>query len=199
MKIALISFNDIDVTTGVTQLLDKYKGKVKSVIVPIVHDTEKFYGSIIKVCLEKDVKITYVFASAEGLDHILKNAEDLIVADNPVKEVIRQLGATDALGVVWDDSPQAHFAVHAVEDLAIDTWDVTSGVTKIEIDFDDDEDDYLNMSSEELREAVHDSITGFVDVMAAYIAGLVMDSLSQAVSDSITKRTIDPFDAEDLD
>lgn len=199
MNLALISFNDIDITTGLVQLIQKYGSDTK-LLVPIIHDTEKFYGSIIKVCKEKEVSLSFVFASADGLDHLLKNADDLVVADNPVKEVLRNLTPDDALAVVFDDSAQAHFAVHAVEDLGIDIWDVTSGITRIEIDIDDDEEDFMNMSTGELRESVHDAVINMVDVMAAYIAGLVMDALSQGMLESALKKDISRLlDQDDQD
>ena len=199
MKIAIISFQDIDVTDGMDDLFDKYGVENTTVLLPVLKRDREFSQSVVQSCIDHGVKIHCFFTNAEGLDHILKQADDITVIDSPVKEVLLQLNTGDSLGLVWDDSPQAHFALHTVEDLALDTWDITDGLDILEIEPDSIED----MSENELHDAMHKHLGLFVDMMAAFVASTVMNSLSEAVAehlrDSETKRDISPFRDEDLD
>jgi hypothetical protein len=193
MKIAIISFQDIDVTNGIDDLFDKYGVEETTVLLPILKRDKLFTQSVIDACLDHGVKVHCFFTSAEGLDHILNKADDITVIDNPVKEVLLQLNTGDSLGLVWDDSPQAHFALHTVEDLALDTWDITDGIDVLEID----QDDFSDMSNKELHDSMHKHLGMFVDLLASFVASTVMDSLSEAVAahieDSENKRDISPF------
>lgn len=195
MKIAIVSFQDIEVTDGIEELLEQYDHVDEvTVLIPILKKDKEFTGTAIKACKEHGAKVHLFFASAEGLDDYLKEADDLTVTENPVKSVLHQLTVEDSLGLVWDDSPQAHFALHAVEDLAIETWDITEGLDVLEID----PDDFADMTANEIHKAMHKALGTFVDLMAAFIAETVMQSLSEAVAehimDSETKRDISPFD-----
>ena len=197
MKIAVISFQDIDVTEGMDDLFDKYGVEQTTVLLPILKRDREFTQSVVQACLDHGVKIHCYFTDAEGLDHILKQADDITVIDNPVKEVLLQLGSSDSLALVWDDSPQAHFALHTVEDLAIDTWDITEGLDVLEIE----PDNFDDMSPNELHNQMFKHLGMFVDLLAAFVASTVMDSLSEAVAehiiDSETKRNISPFKDEE--
>ena len=199
MKIAVISYQDIDVTDGMDDLFDKYGVENTTVLLPILKRDREFSQSVVQACLDHGVKIHCFFTSAENLDHLLKQADDITVIDNPVKEVLLQLNTGDALGLVWDDSPQAHFALHTVEDLALDTWDITDGLDVLEIE----PDDYGDMGSSELHGAMMKHLGMFVDLLAAFVAETVMESLGEAVAehllDAETKRDISPFKDEDLD
>ena len=120
MNLAIISLQDKDVSNGVSELLDKYHDKDLIVHLPVLKTDKQFSQSVIRTCLDKKVKVIAYFVSANGLDHLLKQADDISVSDNPVKEVLHQLNAGDSLGLVWDDSPTLHYAIHAIEDLAIE-------------------------------------------------------------------------------
>lgn len=195
MNIAVISFQDIEVTEGIEDLLEQYSDVEElKVLLPVLRKDKEFTKCIMDMCKEKGAKVTLFFASADGLDEFIKEADDITVTENPVKEVLRQLTVEDALGIVWDDSPQAHFALHSVEDLAIETWDITEGLDVLEVDPDDFED----MTANELHKAMHKSLGTFIDLMAAFVASTVMESLSEAVAEHLmeseNKRDIRPFD-----
>jgi hypothetical protein len=89
--------------------------------------------------------------------------------------------------------------LHSVEDLAIDVWDITEGLDPIELE----PDEYDGMDSHGLHDAMHKHLGMFVDLLAAFVAETVMDSLSEAVAQHIieaeTKRDVSPFKDEDLD
>jgi hypothetical protein len=175
------------------ELFDKYGIEETTVLLPILKRDREFTQSVVQACLDHGVKVHCYFTNADGLDHILKQADDITVIDNPVKEVLLQLSTGDSLGLVWDDSPQAHFALHTVEDLALDTWDVTDGLDVLEIE----PDDFADMSANELHDAMFKHLGMFVDLLAAFVAETVMESLSEAVAehllDTKTKKDISPF------
>lgn len=196
MKIAIFSDENLDVTLAMDQLLTRYSEKSPEVIFPVKINFDEFSQSVLQKCLENRVKVTAYFKDANGLEHVLKQADDITITDEPVQEVLRQLGPKDAIGIVWTDSINDHLILHTVEDLALEVWDITDGLDPIEMD-----DPFTNMDSDQLHDAMHKTIEVFVDMMSAYIATTVMDSIGQAVMDKIHNeiktKEIKPF--EDLE
>jgi hypothetical protein len=199
MNIAVISFKDVDVTLGIQELIQMYAEYKPIFFLPLVKPNSLFTQSVIDTCKTNDIEVHCFFPNANGFEGLLTQADDIILTDNPVKEVLRQLNANDSLGIVWDDSPQAHFALHSVEDLAIDVWDITEGLDPIELE----PDEYDGMDSDGLHDAMHKHLGMFVDLLAAFVAETVMDSISEAVAQHImeaeTNRDVSPFKDKDLD
>lgn len=196
MKIGIFSELNEDVYAGVLELLKKHIDKSPEVIFPVTIETRKFANSVIRACLEMKATMTAHFESAVGLDPLIVQVDDVCVSDDPTISAIHQLGQDDVVGIVWNDSEEDHLVLHAVEDLAIEVWDISSGLTPIEID-----PSFNPMDPEVLRNAMLDSFEKFVDILAAYIGTTVMESLGQAVSehlvDQVFNKDITPFD--DLD
>ena len=192
MNIAVVSFEDVCVDDGVTALLNKY-GKEVTVFIPVTGNENHFAESVISICKEHGVKTTCFIANATDLDHILVDADDIVITDNPVKEMIRQITVNDVLGIVWDNSPMAHFLLSAVEDFGIETWDITNGLDKIEIDYTDE-------PVEIIRERMIESMNVFVEHMADYVMTSVLDVLSDEVAKRLLEdgKEIDPFKDNDL-
>ena len=192
MNIGVIAFENEDVSEGLKDLFDVYSDLELTVFIPVTEDDQDFIQSVLRTCIEAEVKVTAFIESAEGLDHLLKQADDIVVSGNPVKEVVNQLKAGDALAIAWDDSPQSHVIIHAVEDLALDTWDISHGLIEIDI-----EDIGLDIDTEGLHDLMHQSLGTFIEALAAFVASTVMESLSQAVDDhmrdSENKKDISPF------
>jgi len=197
MQIALFSFKDKDVSKGLKELIDSYLGDELTLLMPLIKPIPKFFESVIKLAKETpNVTLKCFFVSAEGYDQYLKYAEDLIVCENPVKEILRALTPDDELAMVWDDTPQSHFIIHAVEDLAIDMWDISDELTTL-----DEEDFGFEMDEEELHDEMISTMGKFVDLLAAFVANTVMESLGQAVAqhlmeseEDMDKRDFNPFD-----
>ena len=192
MNIAVISFDDVCVDEGVTQLLEKY-GKEVNVFIPVTGNENHFAESVMGICKEHGVKTICFIANASDIDHILVGADDIVITDNPVKEMIRQITINDVLGIVWDNSPMAHFVLSAVEDFGIETWDITEGLDQIEIDYSDE-------PVEIIRERMIESMNVFVEHMADYVMTSVLDVLSEEVAKRILEdgKEIDPFKDNDL-
>jgi hypothetical protein len=144
------------------------------------------------VCRDHSVKVTCFIVNAMDIDHILLNADDIVITDNPVKEIVRQITTEDTLGIVWDDSPQAHFILHAIEDFGIEVWDITEGLDQIEVEFTE--------SQEDVYKAMMDSMAIFVEHMADYIMTSVLDVLAETVAKRIEEdgKDILPFKDDDL-
>lgn len=193
MKIAIFSEEDLDVSKAIDELLTKYSEQSPEVIFPVKAKQDEFSQSVIRKCLENRVKVTAYFKDANGLEHVLKQADDITITDEPVQDVLRQLGAKDAVGIVWTDSLENHLILHSVEDLALEVWDITDGIDPIEVD-----DQFLSMDPDHLHDSIHKTLSVLVDMLSAYIATTVMDSIGQAVLEQLRNSTqtkdISPFD-----
>jgi hypothetical protein len=193
MNIAVISFQDVCVDEGMLELINKYdKDKELQVLLPVTGSENHFAESVMDVCKEHSVKVTCFIVNAMDIDHILLNADDIVITDNPVKEIVRQITTEDTLGIVWDDSPQAHFILHAIEDFGIEVWDITEGLDQIEVEFTE--------SQEDVYKAMMDSMAIFVEHMADYIMTSVLDVLAETVAKRIEEdgKDILPFKDDDL-
>lgn len=199
MKIAVFSEDDLDVSAGIDALITKYSEQSPEVIFPVKTDYDDFSQSIIRKCLENKVKVTAFLSDATDVGHIIKQVDGFVVCENPVQDVLRQLSPGDAIGIVWTDSLSDHLILHSVEDLALDTWDITDGMDPIDID--DSENPFMNMDPDDLHDGMHKALSVFVDMMSAFIASTVMESLGQAVvqhlNDQLDKKDISPFDDEE--
>lgn len=198
MNLGVFSFKDKDVSKGLKELLDLMEMEEEiTVFMPLLKPLPKFFESVIKCVKEShNVKLKCFFVSAEGYDQYLKYADDLVVAENPVKEILRNLTPEDEIAVVWDDSPQSHFVLHSVEDLAIEAWDISDELKSL-----DSEMAATELDSEELHDELLATMGKFVDLMCAFVANAVMESLGQAVAEHIMmseedldKRDFNPFD-----
>lgn len=193
MNIAVISFQDVCVDEGMLALVNKYgKEKELRVLLPVTGSENHFAESVMDVCKDHSIKVTCFIVNAMDIDHILLNADDIVITDNPVKEIVRQITTEDTLGIVWDDSPQAHFILHAIEDFGIEVWDITEGLDQIEVEFTE--------SQEDVYKAMMDSMAIFVEHMADYIMTSVLDVLAETVAKRIEEdgKDILPFKDDDL-
>ena len=193
MNIAVISFQDVCVDEGMLALVNKYgKEKELRVLLPVTGSENHFAESVMDVCKDHSIKVTCFIVNAMDIDHILLNADDIVITDNPVKEIVRQITTEDTLGIVWDDSPQAHFILHAIEDFGIEVWDITEGLDQIEVEFTE--------SQEDVYKAMIDSMAIFVKHMADYIMTSVLDVLAETVAKRIEEdgKDILPFKDDDL-
>ena len=190
----MVSFEDVCVDEGITELINKY-GQTNElrVFIPVTGNENHFAESVMEICNQHNIQTTCFIANAEGIDHVIMSAEDIVITDNPVKEMIRQITTNDVLGIVWDNSPMAHFILSAVEDFGIETWDISEGIDKIEID-------YSEEPVEVIRERMIESMNVFVEHMADYVMTSVLDILADEVSKRILEdgKEINPFRENDL-
>lgn len=197
MNIGVFSFKDKDVSKGLQDLVDSYEGAELTLLMPLIKPIPKFFESVIKVAKESaNVKLKCFFVTAEGFDNYLKYADDLVIAENPVREILRTLTPEDSLALVWDDTPQSHFVVHSVEDLALEMFDISDGLIEL-----DEADIGFDLDSEDLHDELLSTMGRFVDLLAAFVANTVMESLGEAVAqhlmmseEDLGKKDFNPFD-----
>jgi hypothetical protein len=191
MNIGIVSFKNANTEKAIIEFLERYKDEDIRILLPVTSEDQVFVQSVLKACVENQVHVVCFIAHAAGLEHLLQQANEIVVAENPLQEVIHQLGTDDALGISWDDSLPAHTLLHSVEDLALDVWDITDGIDPIEID----DGEY---ATEDLHEIMHTSLGMFVDALTAFVASVVMDSLTEAVAEKIREsddqKDVSPFD-----
>lgn len=195
MNIAVISYKNIDVSEAIEDLAEAYSDKNPRFLLPVMVPLETFTQSVLRGALENKTKVTCFFESAVGLDHILKQADDISLTENPIGEVLHTLKPGDAIALVWDDSPQLHAIVHGLEDLALDTWNISEGLESLELD-----DFEFSLDNDAIREEMLDTMGRFIDLMCNFVGNMVMASIADAVAERIMfengdddKKDIDPF------
>jgi hypothetical protein len=188
MKIAIFSELDKDAHEGTLQLLTRYASKSPEVLFPVMEGNHKFATSVANLCKQLGIRTT-AYAS-----HEFTLADETEYADDEVVAVIHQLEKGDAVGIMWTDSENDHFVLHSVEDLALDVWDITKGLSVIE------STPMGALDPDALRDIMMNSFEEFIDIMATYVAATVLSSLGQAVEqhllDRLDKKDISPFDDE---
>ena len=186
MKIAIFSEHDKDAHEGTLQLLTKYASKSPEVIFPVTEENFNFAKSVAQLCKQLGIQTTAY------TDHEFTLSDLQEYSSYPNLSVLHQLNVGDAVGIMWTDSEEDHFVLHNVEDLALDVWDISNGLSVIE------SHSIGPLDADALRDAMMDSFEEFVDIMATYVAAQVLNSLGQAVEehlrDVIDKKDISPFD-----
>jgi hypothetical protein len=93
--------------------------------------------------------------------------------------------------MVWTDSIEAHLALHAVEDFAVETWNIEDGLDFIEVDEDEDDSDMLYQEMQE-------KLSEFIEAFSEYIMNGVLGVLTKAVQERLEEeegtKEIRPFD-----
>lgn len=176
-NIAVISFDpDIDVTTGMQALGVKYP-KAKFLIA--IDEYGDFAKSAVKAAIEFGNFHLYFSEEASIEEPVHK--DQITFSDDPVKEITRELSSNDVLAVVWDQSLDVHEVVHSLEDFAIDMWDISDGLDKIELDYDSDDE------TEELYDNMTATLTLFAESLAAYVTSAVLDVLTETIRERMAE------------
>lgn len=193
-KIAIISFDEnTDVTKAIQELQVKYPGS--EFLIPII-EYGVFAKSAVRAVLGTGNYRLFFSENASIDDYAIHN-DDIVFCSNPIKEIVRQINPGDVLGLVWDDSVEAHRVLHGLEDYGLDMWDITDGLDQIEIDYDDDEDDFR---TDDLHTVMINTLALFAESLTAYVVSAVMDVLTDTIRDRLAEeddmKDISPFDDE---
>jgi len=191
-RIIVLPFKDANVTDGLRRLLQLNNDAM--VVLPVVPGFPEFTATSHQVLTDSKAKYHLFFTDGdEGIDSLILNANDITMCSNPTKEILREVTSEDVLAMVWDECIEAHLTLHAVEDLAVETWNIEDGLDVIEVDFDDEDTDILY---EEMQEA----LSNFIEAFATYLTAGVLDVLSKTIEAKLKedegKRGINPFDKE---
>lgn len=188
-RIIVLPFKDGDAYEGLRRLIALNSDAV--VVLPVM-DLPKFTKTAMKAITETEAKYHLFFAdNNEDIDKLILKAHDITVCGNPLREILREVTSDDILAMVWTDSIEAHLALHAVEDFAVETWNIEDGLDFIEVD--DDEDD-----SDMLYQEMQEKLSEFIEAFSEYIMNGVLGVLTKAVQERLEEeegtKEIRPFD-----
>ena len=181
MNIAVLSFRNNDIEAGVSELIHKYEKQSPTIVLPVTGQDQTFVQSVIRACVDHNTPIKALVAHAGGIEVLTQQCDEVQTSENPVKDLVRELGPGDVLGFVWDDSDPMHFILHAIEDLALDVWNIKNGSLE-PIDFEVNE--FSMRDERELHDLMHKSLGMFVDALAAFVSTTVMNALSEAIDEA---------------
>jgi hypothetical protein len=190
-RIIVLSFKDGDVYDGLRRLIALNEDAL--VILPVM-GLPVFTETAMKAIQETNAKYHLFFTdNTEDIDKLILGAHDMTICSNPIREILREVTSEDILGMVWDDSIEAHMALHAVEDYAIETWSIEDGLDFIEIEEDEVDSDFL-------YETMQEKLSEFIESFSEYIMTGVLEALTNAVQERIDeqegKKDINPFEED---
>jgi hypothetical protein len=191
-QIAVLSFQEnIDVYDGLLELIEKYPDA--EVLLPVISNN-KFVKSALKAILEKESSFQLFFSEDGAIEDAVK-AEDITFCIDPNKEIMRQITPNDVLALVWDESTEAHVALHALEDFGLETWNISDGLDVIEVD-------YRGDTTDDIRDEMFDHMHNFIEAFANYVTSQVLDVLQEEITERIkqdeSSKEISPFEEDDL-
>jgi hypothetical protein len=192
-QIALISFDtEVDVSVGLAKLIEKHPDA--KVLVPIV-ESGMFSKSVIKAVFESGLPMHFFMSEEASIEDVAVVAEDITFCVDPNREVMRHIKPEDILGIVWDDSAEAHIVLHALEDYGLETWSITDGLDTVDIDYDVDE-------LSDIKSEMIESLETFVEKMTEFVTLSVLDVLTETIAARIQEdennKDIDPFKDNNL-
>jgi len=191
-RISVVSFQDIDVSDGLEQLVMMYDDPF--ILFPITKN-RIFVESVWNVIKKHGVEFhAYFSESSDFTDTILSGSKHFTKVSSPIKEVIKMINIPeDVLAIAWDDSPEAHTVLHSVEDYGVETWSILDGLDVIDVDSAPED-----MDEDEVLDLIEDTFMGLVELMAGYITTKVVTLLTQEVNAHIDnmegRNDVDPFE-----
>lgn len=191
-RISVVSFQDIDVSDGLEQLVMMYDDPF--ILFPITKN-RIFVESVWNVIKKHGVEFhAYFSESSDFTDTILSGSKHFTKVSSPIKEVIKMINIPeDVLAIAWDDSPEAHTVLHSVEDYGVETWSILDGLDVIDVDSAPED-----MDENEVLDLIEDTFMGLVELMAGYITTKVVTLLTQEVNAHIDnmegRNDVDPFE-----
>jgi hypothetical protein len=184
-RVILLTFDpSADVYYPLVELLGKEY--VSEVLIPVI-TRGIFTETAINAVKEQGIDFKIYLDVETTMDGLEEDADVITVCVNPIKELLNLITPDDILAMAWDDSDEAHMTLHSLEDFGLEMWNIKGTLNPIEMDFTED-------TTEELFDAMQESLSGFIDVFAAYIASSVLDTLM----DTITARLEQEFDSKDI-
>lgn len=192
MQIAVVSFKEnIDVYDGLSELIVKHPNA--KILLPVLSNN-KFVKSALKAILESSSSFQLFFSEEGAIDEAVK-ADDITFCVDPNREIMRQVVPNDVLALVWDDSTEAHIALHALEDFGLETWNIADGLDVIEVD-------YSEETTDEIRDDMYNHLHDFIESLANYITSQVLDVLTEEIAERLkedeTTKDISPFEDDGL-
>ena len=179
-RIAVISFNDNDVKTGLEALIVKHPDA--TLLIPVT-PFRNFVTSAVEAAKNAKAKfILYFSETDEYTDNLILYADDICLCQSPLREILREVNAEDVFAIAMDDTIESHMALHTVEDYGIECWDISDGLNVIEMEPTD---------SDVLYEEMQEAMSVFVEALTAYMSAGIMDSISKTI-EALMRAQFDP-------
>jgi len=184
-RMILLTFDpSADVYYPLVELLGKED--VSEVLIPVI-TRGVFTETAINAVKEQGVDFKLYVDVETTIDGLEDDSEQITICSNPIKELLNLITPDDILAMAWDDSDEAHMIIHSLEDFGLEMWNIKGTLNAIEMDYTED-------TTEELFDAMQESLTSFIEVFSAYIASSVLDTLM----DTITERLEQELDTKDI-
>ena len=187
-KIIVISYIDTDVSVALEELVHRLPDH--ELIIPVTED-EVFVCSAVGVARKLNRPYDLFFSESSNLlNEVSTGTENTTLCSAPLKEVLRYITSNDTLAIAWDDSVEAHMALHSVEDFGVEAWNIEGLLERIEV---------ASGEPEDLYEEMQDAFSTFIEVFAAYIAAEVIEVIGKTVEQTLLEHIqghIDPFNEE---
>jgi hypothetical protein len=192
-RVILLTFDSTaDVYHPLVELLGKED--VSEVLIPVI-TRGIFTETAINAVKEQGMDFKLYVDVETTIDGLEEDAEQVIICVNPMKELVNLITPDDILALAWDDSEEAHMTIHALEDFGLEMWNIRGTLNPIEMDYTED-------TTEELFDAMQESLASFVEVFSAYIASSVLDTLMDTITERLEQelgtKDINPFGDDDL-
>jgi len=184
-RMILLTFDpSADVYYPLVELLGKEE--VSEVLIPVI-TRGVFTETAINAVKEQGAEFKLYVDVETTIDGLEDDSEQITICSNPIKELLNLITPDDILAIAWDDSDEAHMIIHSLEDFGLEMWNIKGTLNPIEMDYTED-------TTEELFDAMQESLTSFIEVFSAYIASSVLDTLM----DTITARLEEELDSKDI-
>jgi hypothetical protein len=184
-RMILLTFDpSADVYYPLVELLGKED--VSEVLIPVI-TRGVFTETAINAVKEQGANFKLYVDVETTIDGLEDDSEQITICSNPIKELLNLITPDDILAIAWDDSDEAHMIIHSLEDFGLEMWNIKGTLNAIEMDYTED-------TTEELFDAMQESLTSFIEVFSAYIASSVLDTLM----DTITARLEEELGSKDI-
>ena len=184
-RMILLTFDpSADVYYPLVELLGKED--VSEVLIPVI-TRGVFTETAINAVKEQGADFNLYVDVETTIDGLEDDSEQITICSNPIKELLNLITPDDILAIAWDDSDEAHMIIHSLEDFGLEMWNIKGTLNPIEMDYTED-------TTEELFDAMQESLTSFIEVFSAYIASSVLDTLM----DTITARLEEELGSKDI-
>jgi hypothetical protein len=184
-RMILLTFDpSADVYYPLVELLGKQD--VSEVLIPVI-TRGVFTETAINAVKEQGAEFKLYVDIETTIDGLEDDSEQITICSNPIKELLNLITPDDILAIAWDDSDEAHMIIHSLEDFGLEMWNIKGTLNAIEMDYTED-------TTEELFDAMQESLTSFIEVFSAYIASSVLDTLM----DTITARLEEELGSKDI-
>jgi hypothetical protein len=187
-RIILLTFDsNADVYYPLVELLGKQD--VNEVLIPVI-TRGIFTETAINAVKEQGIDFKIYLDVETTVDGLEADADQITICVNPIKELVNLITPNDILAIAWDDSDEAHMVIHSLEDFGLEMWNIRGTLNLIEMDYTED-------TTEELFDAMQESLASFIEVFSAYIASSVLDTLMDTITERLEQelgsKDINPF------